>query len=887
MNKIAAVLVSLLLILIPLTLSYVVGGSSVIKDSSDVNYYKKGFRYNIQGWVYIHIEGEPYERGYQYGYLASAEIVDAIHRWSKLAHAIDFMKIFVIKNLPKNYDKLSEQWWDICRSRSMNIFLKQVPSEYQQEMKGIADGVRARGEKVFGRDIEFEDIVAANFVQDCMVSIKFFRNRFHPFHGIFNFNGVRGLLTSLKNNIGNLGEIFKNTQSTGHCSAFIATGDATSDGGIVVAQATHFNRLVAERCNIILDVQPSNGYRFIMTSVPGSLWSQEDYYQNEKGVVLTETELPQGPFKLRGTIPKGVRGRKAIQYSDDINDVIKYLQEGNNGLIPNEWLIGDTKTGEIASLEQALFNTPIKRTYNGFYSSYNAPHCKKVERELFGIISFFPSLSKLYSGAAGRDEKFKELEQQYYGKIDAEIAKKILATPPICLPTTDGKITTTKLMESTGFLAIMGCPNGSTLKTTNKSEKKFHGITELPSSGWVELYSSISKPNKLQRLVDYNDIKKTGKLLWKHEVDDENIDSSFNVVSEDIVYTSISQGEIYALDASKGDTIWNKKIGDKIVNHEVSNNLVIIGTDNGICAVDKETGAIKWERKVGEISSKPIVVKDVVIASCSNGDIYAFDIDSGVTKWNYELPYPGLISEGVGNTICIGANNICYCLNINDRKILWKFETAGKITASPRIDGNSVYFGSWDGNIYALDLSTGKLKWTFETGWGIDTTPVVSDGMVLLGANDNNFYALDEDNGEMTWYFTCKSAMHSSPVVYGEYVFFGCDDGRIYALNKTNGDLAWSYAPEYSIDNGDVNNYITTPILSDPVVENRVVYISAKGNVYALDAQTVETSAEKYSEKSDSNNDLLTLILYLLLLLLGIALLVRTYLKKIQQWAIR
>ena len=40
--------------------------------------YGKGYRYNIQGWVYIHIEGGPYERGYQYGYLASSEIVDMI-----------------------------------------------------------------------------------------------------------------------------------------------------------------------------------------------------------------------------------------------------------------------------------------------------------------------------------------------------------------------------------------------------------------------------------------------------------------------------------------------------------------------------------------------------------------------------------------------------------------------------------------------------------------------------------------------------------------------------------------------------------------------------------------------------------------------------------------
>jgi len=48
--------------------------------------YGKGYRYNIQGWVYIHIEGEPYERGYQYGYLASAEISDILKRWINLEY---------------------------------------------------------------------------------------------------------------------------------------------------------------------------------------------------------------------------------------------------------------------------------------------------------------------------------------------------------------------------------------------------------------------------------------------------------------------------------------------------------------------------------------------------------------------------------------------------------------------------------------------------------------------------------------------------------------------------------------------------------------------------------------------------------------------------------
>lgn len=359
MNKKIHNIIILNILLITSTFTIIAEGSSENQNSlSNINYYEKGFRYNIQGWIYIHIEGEPYERGYQYGYLASAEIIDTIYRWSNLAHSIDFMKLFIINNQPKNYDKLSEQWWKICKSKSTNTFLKQIPDEYIQEMKGIADGVKARNEKVYGHDIEFEDILAANFVQDCLFTIKFFKNRFHPFHGIFNFNYAKALLSIQFKSIFKSSKILENIQHPGHCSAFIATGDATSDKGIVIAQSVYFDKLIAQRCNIILDVQPSKGYRFIMTSPPGSIWSQEDFYQNDQGIVLTESELPQGPWKKGGT-PKGVRSRRAIQYSDSIDDIIESLNEGNNGLIPNEWLIGDTKTGEIAFFEQALFNTFI------------------------------------------------------------------------------------------------------------------------------------------------------------------------------------------------------------------------------------------------------------------------------------------------------------------------------------------------------------------------------------------------------------------------------------------------------------------------------------------------------------------------------------------------
>jgi len=258
----------------------------------------------------------------------------------------------------------------------------------------------------------------------------------------------------------------------------------------------------------------------------------------------------------------------------------------------------------------------------------------------------------------------------------------------------------------------------------------------------------------------------------------------------------------------------------------------VIGTEKGVCAIDKDTQAIKWYQYIGQTYSKPIINKNRVIASNSNGSLYAFDINSGNVQWSCELPYLGLVSNIKHDITCVGSYNICYGINIKDGDTQWKFNTDGKITAPPRIDEKSVYFGSWDGNVYALDISTGKKKWTFNTGWGIDTTPTISDNLVYVGSNDNIFYALDKDNGELIWFYNCKSAIHSSPTVYGEFVFFGSDDGRLYALNKTNGDLEWDFIPEYSLTD-DANNYLTTPIISDPIVENSIVYISSKGILYA------------------------------------------------------
>ena len=449
--------------------------ANLLDEESNINnlvFYEKGFRYERKGWIYLHIEGEPYNRGFQYGYLASDEIIDIIHRWC------EWLRDKKLLNLFKDYNE--KEFWNDFKDKVKGHFLKHIPKEYLQELEGMAEGMNQNNVKLFDKKIETEDIITLQFVQDIYYSFyKYPLKKYHPFRG-----AVSGFINFLLKLFG------KNEDE--HCIAFIATGDASKNGEIVVAHSTRFDPLISQKCNIILDLKPTNGYHFLMTTFPGAIWSCEDYYQNEQGIVLTETELPQGPWDEEG-VPKGIRSRNAIQYSSSIDEVIDYLMEGNNGLIPNEWLIGDIKTGEIASLEQALYNTPIKRTYNGFYWSCNIAHSYSVKTELDGVpatliekairvipkIVLFPKVNK-----------FIQIENDYYGRIDLDAAKIILSLNPLSQDLTDGKISNSSLLKNMSLFTHFGNPDGSTFIASKEEKQKYDNMADLPAYGWIKINPS-------------------------------------------------------------------------------------------------------------------------------------------------------------------------------------------------------------------------------------------------------------------------------------------------------------------------------------------------------------------------------------------------------------
>ena len=146
-----------------------------------------------------------------------------------------------------------------------------------------------------------------------------------------------------------------------HCSAFIATGPATSDGRIVFGHITMSGLSSGPFVNVWLDVQPKSGHRFVMQGFPGAVWSSQDYYINDAGIVLCETTINQTPLDPTGHSLVS-RARKQFNTAS-IDAVVKALSEKNNGLYANEWLIGDVKTNEIAMLDLGTKATRLWREW--------------------------------------------------------------------------------------------------------------------------------------------------------------------------------------------------------------------------------------------------------------------------------------------------------------------------------------------------------------------------------------------------------------------------------------------------------------------------------------------------------------------------------------------
>jgi outer membrane protein assembly factor BamB len=219
---------------------------------------------------------------------------------------------------------------------------------------------------------------------------------------------------------------------------------------------------------------------------------------------------------------------------------------------------------------------------------------------------------------------------------------------------------------------------------------------------------------------------RTGRELWRFKTGaDPEIHNQVGIqssaaVANGIVYFGCRDSNFYALDAATGKERWrfNNKGSWVIGSPAVRDDKVYFATSDTalLYAFDAKTGTqiFSLSFKGWPLFSSPAIAADRLYVGSHEGKLFAVDLQSQKLAWTFATD--GSKKNGPTYTKPDGTTNyeLAFTDFFYDDMVsgVQKLATVGAVLSSPVVAGDSVYFGSTDGNVYALiSKSKGPRFW--------------------------------------------------------------------------------------------------------------------------------------------------------------------------------
>src|SRR5579875_619164 len=342
------------------------------------------------------------------------------------------------------------------------------------------------------------------------------------------------------------------------------------------------------------------------------------------------------------------------------------------------------------------------------------------------------------------------------------------------------------MLSANAVYAIQG--NIYALEMSNGAIRRSYPIEgmAMPSSEDDVLYMNVSNhPSYVIQALRAQD----GTPVWNYKVKERL--SGAPVIANNVVYTSIAEGAVYAFRAGDGALLWQYKVN--------------LGSQ-----IPAYLGPI--------LLTSPTVAYDVVFLSPAVNNplqpcIYAIRAKNGTLLWRF--PIPGSTSFPLitmNDVIYLSTDNSCGALRMSDGTLLWQQRIPGLLRSSPLTADSMVYVSfsqiessilpetgevknRHDAFLCALKASDGSLLWQQQLGTASrtnnPTAPALAHDIIYVGTDDGYLHAISASNGSPLWSYKTNGLLLSSPVVANGMVFVGANDGQVYALHADNGAPIW------------------------------------------------------------------------------------------------
>jgi len=255
--------------------------------------------------------------------------------------------------------------------------------------------------------------------------------------------------------------------------------------------------------------------------------------------------------------------------------------------------------------------------------------------------------------------------------------------------------------------------------------------------------------------------QQTGAIVWSRSVGPGT--ESSPLVWNQTVYFGDQSGTVHALRVRDGHELWTYHASGAVKGGpSLSAGILYFGDYAGRAyAVRADTGHEVWAVGTngarfgfgsGEFYSTPAIAFGRVYLGNTDGRVYSFAAHSGQLAWAtgtraYVYASPALEdTPGLGPTVYIGSyDGNFYAFDARTGAVRWTHPAGGKISGSPTIIGNVVYYADLGSKTTAgLDVRTGHQVFGFPEG---SFNPVIADSTAIYLTGYADLFQLLPQNG--------------------------------------------------------------------------------------------------------------------------------------------
>ena len=327
--------------------------------------------------------------------------------------------------------------------------------------------------------------------------------------------------------------------------------------------------------------------------------------------------------------------------------------------------------------------------------------------------------------------------------------------------------------------------------------------------GW---FAGDPKPGDPAELVEFTPTMEASKL-WSRDVGkgiDKRRQQLRPAYRGGTFWVADYKGRLSSVDASSGNVNWELDTELPFSGGPgLSESLVIMGTENGeIHAFQSDTGTPLWIARVSsEVLAAPAVGDGVVVVRSIDGRVFGLDENNGRRLWVYDRSVPLLTLRGNANPVIrAGIAYLGYdggevvALRLEDGALLWEQPVAtregrSELDRLADVDGEMVFVASdllvssYKNRLSSMAADSGRLLWFKDIPSATGVT--VARTNLAISDRDGNVWLLDRRNGSTLWkqdQLTNRGL--TRPVFVDDYVVVGDADGYLHWMNLDDGNFS-------------------------------------------------------------------------------------------------